>query len=140
MFATVTGLPFKISSGITGHNAGRTYKFEESGLMKQDSGKAMQLAAKYPEGVSFNEKGIPDFSPYVAELEDGRIIEVPITLTGNRKEDFKLCNLAFGWKNTPKGFTWHHHEDARTIQLLPKDLHNAALLQELQVTEMTKCR
>lgn len=71
--------------------AGRTYKFEESELMKQDPGKAMQLAAKYPEGVRFNEKGFPDFSPYVAELEDRRKIGVPITLTGNRKEDFKCA-------------------------------------------------
>lgn len=71
---------------------------------------------KYPESVQFNEKGFPDFSPYAAA-------EVQISYTGDREKDFKLANQAAGLEVKPKDFTWHHHQDAKTMQLVPRDLH-----------------
>ena len=29
-----------------------------------------------------------------------------------------------GWKK-PSNMTWHHHQDTRTMQLIPTDIHNA---------------
>lgn len=74
----------------------------------------------HPSGVKFNEQGFPDFSPYKkAEVElDG--------LTGRYKTDAKKANKAEGLARTPKGYVWHHVEDGRTMQLIPKDIHKAA--------------
>jgi filamentous hemagglutinin len=89
--------------------AGETYPVE---LLKPE------LREKYPESVRFNEKGFPDFSPYARET-------VEIRYTGDRADDFDLANEAAGLTHTPEGYSWHHHEDAKTMQLVPTDLHKA---------------
>ncbi|MDB2140062.1 HNH endonuclease [Clostridium butyricum] len=33
------------------------------------------------------------------------------------------ANEAPGFSSTPKGYTWHHVEDGRTLILVPSDLH-----------------
>ncbi|MFR3730496.1 HNH endonuclease [Lacrimispora sp.] len=35
------------------------------------------------------------------------------------------ANQTAGYKSTPKGFTWHHVEDGKTMMLVPTDLHSA---------------
>ncbi len=38
------------------------------------------------------------------------------------------ANLAAGYGKTarsPLGYTWHHHQDRTTMQLVPSDLHSA---------------
>ena len=45
------------------------------------------------------------------------------SLTGDWKVDAKLANLASGRTRTPEDYTWHHVEDGRTMELVPKDLH-----------------
>lgn len=77
-----------------------------------------ELREKYPESVKFNEKGFPDFSPYTTA-------EVDIQYTGDRADDFDLANTAAGLSEKPEGYTWHHHENGRTMQLIPTDLHDA---------------
>ena len=74
----------------------------------------------HPSGVRFNERGFPDFGPHAkAEVElDG--------LTGVYTVDEALANKAVGLKKTPAGYVWHHVEDGRTMQLVPKDIHKAA--------------
>jgi hypothetical protein len=87
--------------------AGQVYKLEG------------ELAAKYPNGVKFNKDGFPDFSPYAK-------VRVKIDgLKGNTGSDFTAANRAVGLKETPKGYTWHHVEDGRTMMLVPTDLHQA---------------
>jgi hypothetical protein len=66
--------------------------------------------------VPFVEPGFPDFSS-VAKAE------VKIALTGSRAGDFRAANEAAGFKSTPEGFTWHHHQDGTTMQLVPRDIH-----------------
>jgi hypothetical protein len=83
-----------------------------------------KLGEKYPDGVRFDENGFPDFSPYVGTI-NGRRGAVDIDLTGSRKEDFRRCNQEFGLRTTPTGYRWHHHENAKTMQLVPRDLHEA---------------
>lgn len=47
----------------------------------------------------------PDFSQCTAP---DYLTSIPITMTGNRTADFKLCNEAAGYARTPSGYTWHH--------------------------------
>lgn len=79
------------------------------------------LGVKYPEGVRFKETGYPDFSPYAeAQME--------IQLTGSIDADFKLADKAAGLtaaERREQKLTWHHHEDGKTMQLVPSDLHDA---------------
>jgi len=81
-----------------------------------------QLRSKYPHGVQFTVQGYPDFTRY-AEMQ------VRIRMTGNRSADFAAANRAVGFgqsaQDTPAGFTWHHHQDRTTMQLVPEDLHAA---------------
>ncbi len=69
-------------------------------------------------GIPFNEKGFPDFSSVARAT-------VTIKGTGNRTQDFILANKAAGFVETPVGYTWHHVEDAVTMQLVRTDIHDA---------------
>ena len=78
------------------------------------------LQSKYPQGVRFSAEGFPDFTPYATHtylFEHG--------FTGDRAKDFRLADKAMGWTKRPDGYTWHHAEDGRTLQLIPRDLHLA---------------
>jgi RHS repeat-associated protein len=93
------------------------------GLMTTGSGKSPRnghLAEKdHPKtGVPFDENGYPDFrAAGVVKAE------VKITQTGTRSGDFRAANKAAGFEATPRGYTWHHHQDGTTMQLVPRDLH-----------------
>jgi hypothetical protein len=74
----------------------------------------------HPSGVRFKENGFPDFTPYAKA-------QVNIKgLTGNYARDAAMANKAVGLKRTPNGYVWHHVENAKTMQLIPKEIHNAA--------------
>lgn len=80
------------------------------------------LQRKYPHGVPFTAAGHPDFSRY-------SIRKVEINMTGDNAIDQKLADKAAGFVGgvkRPSGFTWHHHEDKKTMLLIPQDL-NAAI-------------
>ena len=76
------------------------------------------LRQKYPHSVPFTGTGHPDFSRYA-------IKKVEIKVTGIRYKDDALANAASGYTKTPKGYTWHHHHDGKTMQLIPSDIHKA---------------
>lgn len=88
--------------------ANSTYTFEEG----------TELQAKYPEGVQFDAEGYPDFSSYATEI-------VEIDMKGNHTTDYQQANEAAGLDRTPEGFTWHHHQDGKTMLLVPSDIHSA---------------
>jgi len=67
-------------------------------------------------GIPFDKAGHPDFSG-VAKAE------VKIAQTGSRAGDFRAANEAAGFRKTPEGYTWHHHQDRTTMQLVPRDIH-----------------
>jgi A nuclease of the HNH/ENDO VII superfamily with conserved WHH len=77
------------------------------------------LAAKYPKGVTFRETGFPEFTRY---REGHAVID---GLTGRIGTDERMANKAVGLDDTPEGWTWHHVEDGRTMELIPSDLHGA---------------
>jgi len=69
-------------------------------------------------GVPFDADGYPDFrAAGVVEKE------VKIKMTGKPKTDEGLANDAANLTRTPKGRTWHHHQDGTTMQLVPTDIH-----------------
>ena len=68
--------------------------------------------------IPFSEKGFADFSSVATK-------EVKITQTGNNAVDIAASNRAAGLEKTPEGFTWHHVEDGKTMQLVPRDIHAA---------------
>ncbi len=73
----------------------------------------------HPSGVRFTAEGFPDFSPFAkarVELKG---------LTGNYAKDAAMANKAVGLRATPENMVWHHVEDARTMLLVPKDIHSA---------------
>jgi len=92
-----------------------------------------ELARKYPNSVKFDEDANPIFDPYAkatVRFEDK-------VLKGNSNSgspDFKAANEKMGYHGPyppeicgPKGndpCTWHH-KDLHTLQLVPRDLHEA---------------
>ncbi|WP_244224979.1 HNH endonuclease [Corallococcus sicarius] len=69
-------------------------------------------------GVPFDAEGYPDFRAAGVVK-----VEVEIPYTGSRAGDFAAANKAAGLKETPKGMTWHHHQDRATLQLVPTAIH-----------------
>ncbi|GIG55691.1 hypothetical protein Lfu02_00630 [Longispora fulva] len=82
-----------------------------------------KLDAKYPNGVVFTDEGFPDFSPYVKDEWPPVVIEP--NFSGDRYQDEKIANEAVGLEETPEDRTWHHHEDGKTLLLIPTDIHKA---------------
>ncbi|MDX8255679.1 HNH endonuclease, partial [Acinetobacter pittii] len=71
-------------------------------------------------GVEFSQNGFPIFTPYakvVVKLEKGQ--------KGNYTSDFTEANHLAKFGKTPEGYTWHHHEDGVTMELIPLELHDA---------------
>ncbi len=68
-------------------------------------------------GIPFDKDGFPDFSGVAKKT-------VKVPHTGKRHLDEAAANREAGLKSTPKDMTWHHHQDGRTMQLVPKDIHD----------------
>ena len=79
-----------------------------------------KLQRKYPDGVWFTDDGFPDFSPYAME-----VVRFEPRFDGNHDSDFQRANRAAGLTEKPESHTWHHHQDGRTMLLIPKAIHNA---------------
>ncbi len=94
--------------------------FQAQGKDKQ----AALLEARAPEGIRFSRDGRPDFTPFAAHQI------MASNLTGDNKFDIKTANEAADitpdeWKNKwSKTHVWHHVEDGKTMQLVPKALHD----------------
>jgi RHS repeat-associated protein len=69
--------------------------------------------------------GYPDFSDHMNHPSG--VTQVNITQSTDRKADFAAANAAAGhpeWGNQPPpNYTWHHHENGSTMQLVPRDVH-----------------
>ncbi|RQR79224.1 DUF4150 domain-containing protein [Burkholderia sp. Bp9012] len=72
--------------------------------------------------VTYNKEGYPDFSPHATEsvqIDDMQF---------NHTSDFRKANEQIGLSGSdpPDGFTWHHVEDQKTMQLVPQSIHNVS--------------
>ena len=98
------------------------YKYQNSTYHLEDD-----LALKYPKGVKFDNDGFPDFSSYVPKIA-GKRTTVEINMIGDHDLDFRAANIAAGFGDKvkpPKGYTWHHNQDGKTMQLVSQDIHDA---------------
>ena len=83
------------------------------------------LPEKYRgKGLRFTKEGYPDFAPHARQLPNGKH-HVEIEYTGSRRADEAAANKKAKLDDTPKGWTWHHAEDMKTMYLVPVDLHRA---------------
>ncbi len=50
-------------------------------------------------------------------------------MTGNNASDFSQANNAIGLSGSkpPKGYTWHHMEDGKSMLLVRRDVHDCTL-------------
>jgi len=71
-------------------------------------------------GVPFNFLGFPDFTSFLYKNGPN---DVRIDPTGDRLKDFEAANKAAGYLFTPKGYTWHHHEETGRMQLVESNAH-----------------
>ena len=78
-----------------------------------------ELAREFPNGVRYTRAGYPILTPFAEKIVyvDG--------LNGDMNHDNKLSNRAAGIEGPrpPKGYTWHHAEDGRRMELVPSHLH-----------------
>jgi hypothetical protein len=72
--------------------------------------------------VPFNSKGYPNFKDHL--YQGGGKNDVRIKLTGSRSKDFAAANKKAGFKKTPRGYTWHHHETEGRMQLVKRKIHS----------------
>ncbi|HQU46029.1 MAG TPA: HNH endonuclease [Pirellulales bacterium] len=99
--------------------AGQTGKLAPQPSVNTPIRNAHLAGKKHPvTGVPFDAQGFPDFSSVSKKT-------VKIKQTGSRTADFAEANKAAGLKSTPEGYTWHHHQDGTTMQLVPRDVHRA---------------
>ncbi|MFC3962589.1 HNH endonuclease [Nocardia jiangsuensis] len=93
--------------------------YEHAGKNYPASKLPADLQTKYPKGVDFTPDGFPDFSPYAIHT-----VRFPAPgFRGNNGSDFTAANQLAGLRRQPRGYTWHHHQDGYTMQLIPMDLH-----------------
>ncbi|HRG48819.1 MAG TPA: HNH endonuclease, partial [Leptospiraceae bacterium] len=82
------------------------------------------LQQKYKiEGIKFNEHGFPDFSNVAVPSKTVKIKNMK-----GDDSDFTKADKEAGYNAQnprPKGYTWHHNEDLKTMQLIPRDVHEA---------------
>lgn len=75
----------------------------------------------HPSGVRFTAEGFPDFGPWAKARVQLK------GLSGKYRKDARLANQAAGLPKTPRGMVWHHVEDGRTMLLIPRSIHRAAM-------------
>ncbi|WP_153825228.1 PAAR-like domain-containing protein [Polyangium spumosum] len=72
--------------------------------------------------VTYDKDGFPDFSRY----RHPEVNDVQIEFTGNYRKDTNLADEAAGIterKRLSEGYTWHHHQDGKTMQLVKSSVH-----------------
>ncbi|WP_339312600.1 HNH endonuclease [Paenibacillus sp. FSL k6-2145] len=84
------------------------------------------ISVSYPNGC-------PDFSAFY-HLTIKPAVTIEITIPKNPQADSKKANLEAGLNKDsdppvtelnqpPTGYTWHHHEDGKTMVLVDEDIH-----------------
>ncbi|MGE7602592.1 HNH endonuclease [Peribacillus sp. NPDC097675] len=76
--------------------------------------------------------GYPDFTPYMHP--NVKPVKIKVYSPKNNPKDFENANKAarltkdtdppiIDIRRPPDGYTWHHHEDGKTMQLVDEDIH-----------------
>lgn len=102
---------------------GGTVKIDEKGTWVYTNKKGQTV--RYPDGY-------PDFTPYSHPTV--KPVEIDIASPTNRPLDYKNANKKAGLNKdsdppvsslneAPEGYTWHHHQDGKTMILVDKKVH-----------------
>lgn len=102
---------------------GGTMKIDEDGTWIYTNKKGQTVS--YPDGY-------PDFSEYAHPSV--KPVEIEIASPTNRPLDYKNANIKAGLNKdshppvaslyeAPEGYTWHHHQDGKTMILVDKKVH-----------------
>jgi len=91
---------------------------------------------KYTNGIKFKSNGYPDFAPYVYNKKQFDIQGLKGTYEGGdfAKAD-KLAGIDQTFRET-NNLTWHHVENGKTMQLVPKDINSPKSGVHLTVVEL----
>lgn len=82
------------------------------------AGKAVETKGGH---VFFDYDGFPDFTPYAE-----KIVRVE-GLTGKMPKDANLAMDLLSMQDyNKKDFVWHHHQDGKTMMLIPRSVHSVA--------------
>ncbi|MGG1217944.1 HNH endonuclease [Priestia endophytica] len=102
---------------------GGTVKIDEDGTWVYTNKKGQTV--RYPDGY-------PDFTEYAHPTV--KPVEIEIASPTNRPLDYKNANIKAGLNKdsdppvaslneAPEGYTWHHHQDGKTMVLVDKKVH-----------------
>lgn len=105
--------------------------YNKGGYISLDKNGTWTYTKKKGQSVSYPD-GYPDFSEYYHPTVKPVTIEV--TVPKNPQEDFKKANIEAklnkdsdppvpASNKPPEGYTWHHHEDGKTMILVDEDIH-----------------
>ena len=118
-------------SSILVHNADYATRTPKQGVIKEVKNKDGSTTYTKKIGgkevsVTYSKEGYPDFSPYAHPDHPN---PVKINMTGNNASDFSHANKAIGLSGSkpPKGYTWHHMEDGKSMLLVRRDVHDCTL-------------
>lgn len=105
-----TGMPF---TGVPRIRGRRPFNYQYAGRM-------------HPCGVEFNQYGFPVFAPYA-------VAQVVAANRDSYHDTYdRMATEAVDFDEASDGYVWHHHQDGRTVQLVPKAIHDACCSQRLE--------
>ncbi|MBK9259792.1 MAG: HNH endonuclease [Polyangiaceae bacterium] len=94
----------------------------KGGTIQQNSDGTTTYTRKDGVSVTYDKDGFPDFRPY----RHPTVKDVQIEFTGSYDKDFALADKAAGITKKMRQqekYTWHHHQDGKTMQLIKRDVH-----------------
>ncbi|NMF01395.1 HNH endonuclease [Aneurinibacillus aneurinilyticus] len=105
------------------YKKGGTISIDENGTWTYTNKKGQSVS--YPDSY-------PDFSMYTHPTV--KPVEIEFTKPTNRPTDYKKANAKAGLSKDsdppiaasnkpPKGYTWHHHQDGKTMILVDEKVH-----------------
>ncbi|GAC1569561.1 MAG: hypothetical protein NVS3B3_23960 [Aquirhabdus sp.] len=119
------GVKVKAKDGAWKNAPNRDKWVKRGGKIEDHPDGSVTYTNKEGVSVTYDSKGYPDFSPHLDHPSGIKEIKVE-GLQGDHYYDFKkaneAANLPYGGKSPP-GYTWHHLEDGKSMQLVPSSIH-----------------
>ncbi|OPG95211.1 RHS-family protein [Chryseobacterium mucoviscidosis] len=105
--------------------------YDKGGTISVDENGTWTYTNKKGQSVSYPD-GYPDFSKYYHPTVEP--VEIEFASPTNRPADYKAANAEAGLtkdsvppvsksNKPPKGYTWHHHQDGKTMILVEEKIH-----------------
>ena len=105
----------------------RKWVDEKGGMIFKHSDDSFTYVTKDGTWVRYNKDGYPDFSNHLTHPEV-KSVDLLEGFNQKRTLDYEKANKLVGkaedWGvEAPEGYRWHHHEKGRTLQLVPRAIH-----------------